>query len=104
MSIILRLSTSDYLTDRLNVKKALSQLETLCEAWNGYSLGEPEEKAGWTFFMLKIKPELHGGIVSRFSDMLEKYRWSSQDEKFRRFIEEYFRAKGCNVKVNAVRS
>ena len=102
MSIILELSTTNYLDDKLNVKKALSHLETLCEAWNGYTLGDPEEKAGWTFFKLKLKPELHEGIVKKFSDMLEKYRWSKPDEKFRRFMEEYFQAKGCNVKVKIV--
>ena len=102
MSIILELSTTHYLDDKLNVKKALSHLETLCEAWNGYTLGDPEEKAGWTFFKLKLKPELHEGIVNKFSDMLEKYRWSKPDEKFRRFMEEYFQAKGCNVKVKIV--
>ena len=99
MSIILELSTTNYLDDKLNVKKALSHLETLCEAWNGYALGDPEEKAGWTFFKLKLKPELHEGISNKFSDMIEKYRWSKPDEKFRRFMEEYFQAKGCNVKV-----
>ena len=63
MSIILELSTTQYLDDKLNVKKALSHLETLCEAWNGYILEEPEHKAGWTFFKLKLKPALHDGIT-----------------------------------------
>ena len=34
--------------------------------------------------------------------MIEKYRWSKPEEKFRRFMEEYFLAKGCNVKVKIV--
>ena len=99
MSIILKIATTDYLTDRLNVKKALSQMETLCGAWNGYILGESEEKAGWTFFKLKLKPELHEGIESRFSDMIGRYRRGSQESKFMQFMEDYFKAKGCNVRV-----
>ena len=102
MSIIFELSTTNYLEDKLNVKKALSHLETLCEAWNGYTFGEPEEKAGWTFFKLKFRPELHQGIEKKFSDMIEKYSWSKPEEKFRRFMEEYFQAKNCNVKVKLV--
>ena len=102
MSIILELSSRNYLDDKLNVKKALSHLETLCEAWNGYTMGEPEEKAGWTFFKLKLKPELHEGIEKKFSDMIGKYRWSNSEEKFRKFMEEYFQAKNCNVKVKIV--
>ena len=66
MSIILELTTKNYLDDKLNVKKALSHLETLCQAWNGYALSDPEEKAGWTFFKLKLKSELHEGIVNKF--------------------------------------
>jgi len=27
------------------------------------------------------------------------YRWSKPEEKFRKFMEEYFMAKGCTVKV-----
>ena len=104
MSIIFELSTTNYLDDKLNVKKALSHLETLCQAWNGYSLAEPEEKAGWTFFKLKLKPELHEGIEKKFADMISKYRWSKPEEKFRKFMEEYFLAKGCNVKVKLVLS
>ena len=99
MSIIFQLSTTNYLDDKLNVKKALSHLETLCQAWNGYSLSEPEEKAGWTFFKLKLRPELHEGIETKFADMINKYRWSKPEEKFRKFMEEYFMAKGCTVKV-----
>ena len=99
MSIIFQLSTRNYSNDRFNVKKALSHMETLCQSWNGYVLGEPEEKAGWTFFKLKLKPELHEGIQKEFSDMIGKYRWSKPEEKFRKFMEDYFLAKGCTVKV-----
>ena len=99
MSIIFQLSTRNYSDDRFNVKKALSHMETLCQAWNGYMLGEPEEKAGWTFFKLKLKPPLHEGIQKEFSDMIGKYRWSKPEEKFRKFMEDYFLAKGCTVQV-----
>ena len=99
MSVIFQLSTRNYSDDRFNVKKALSHMETLCQAWNGYVLGEPEEKAGWTFFKLKLEPPLHEGIQKEFSDMIEKYRWSKPEEKFRKFMEDYFLAKGCKVKV-----
>ena len=102
MSIILQLSTTNYLDDKLNVKKALSHMETLCQAWNGFSLGEPEEHAGWTFFKLKINPDLEDCIKNKFSDMIAKYRWSNSEEKFRKFMEDYFQARNCTVKVKLV--
>lgn len=101
MSIILELGTTNYSDDRLDVKRALSHLETLCNVSNGYVLGEPEEKAGWTFFKLKIGPELHRKIEEKFSDMMQKYRWSSPDEKFSRFMGGYFDARGCNIRVKS---
>ena len=104
MSTIFELSTTNYLNDKLNVKMALSHMETLCQAWNGFSLGEPEERAGWTFFKLKIHPELEDGITNKFSDMINKYRWSKPEEKFRKFMEDYFQSKNCTVKVKLVES
>ena len=102
MSAIFELCTTNYADDLLYVKKAMSHLETLCEARNGYDFGAPEQKAGWTFFKLKLSPELHGGIEKKFADMMEKYRWSRPEEKFRKFMEEYLKARGCTVKVKNV--
>ena len=99
MSVILQLSTRNYSDDRFNLKKALSHMETLCQARNGYVLGEPEEKAGWTFFKLKLESPLHEGIQKEFSDMIGKYRWIKSEEKFSKFMENYFAARGCTVKV-----
>jgi len=100
MSIIFQLSTNNYSNDRFNVKKALSHMETLCQAWNGYQLSEPEEIAGWTFFKLKLEAPLHEEIQKEFADMIGKYsRWSKPEEKFRKFMEDYFLARGCTVKV-----
>lgn len=101
MSVILELSSRNYLEDRLGVKRALSHMETLCGEPGGYELGEPKEMAGWTFFRLRIGPGLHACIESRFSDMLSRYRWSKPDEKFRRFLAEYLEARGCPVRVRS---
>ncbi|ABK77705.1 hypothetical protein CENSYa_1075 [Cenarchaeum symbiosum A] len=99
MSIMLQLSSTNYTADRLCVKMALSHLETLCKTHGGYALSEPDEMAGWTFFRLIIKPDLHEGIMKEFEDMLSKSRWSSPDVKFVSFMQEYFSARNCNVKV-----
>lgn len=102
MCAIFELSTTSYADDAILVKKALSQLETLCQAWNGYKLGEPKAKFGWTFFELVIQPPLQKGIEEKFSEMIKKYRFSSKSEKFRKFLKDYFEAKGCNVNVKLI--
>ncbi|NIP62189.1 MAG: hypothetical protein GWN01_16105 [Nitrosopumilaceae archaeon] len=97
-----QLETTNYEEDRLLVKKALSQFESLCDAYNGYLLSEPVSKFGWTFFKLAMKPPLEMCIEKKFEDMLNKYRWSSQSEKFTRFLQDYFDSKGCSIKVKLI--
>jgi len=102
MGIILEISTKDYENDVVLIKKALSQMETLVQGYNGYLLSEPTQNFGWTFFKIALKPNLEKGIEEEFADMIKKYRWSKPSEKFAKFMGDYFQAKGCNVKVKLV--
>ena len=102
MCAVLEISTTNYSDNAILVKKAFSQLETLCEAGNGYNMGEPKSKFGWTFFELIIQPPLQKGIEEKFAGMIKKYRFSSRSEKFRKFLNDYLEAKGCNVKVRMI--
>lgn len=102
MSATLEISTKNYADDKLAVKMALSHLETLVGCPNGYVLSEPESKFGWTFFKIALKAELHDGIQRKFADMIEKYQWSKQEEKFTKFMTDYLASKGCNVKVKSL--
>jgi hypothetical protein len=102
MSRILEIGTKNYLDDLLAIKKALSHVETLVGAYNGYEVSEPEPKFGWTFFKLSFKPNLQNGIEEKFADMLAKSNKYSAHEKFAEFITNYFISKGCNVKIKIV--
>lgn len=100
--VVLQVGTKDYGTDRTLVKKALSQMETRVSAYNGYALSEPSSRFGWTFFKIAFRQDLQQGIEGHFSDMIQKYRWSKPDEKFAKFMQDYFKARGCNVEVKLV--
>ena len=102
MSIILEVGTKNYADDLLSIKKALSHMESLVGGYNGYVLGEPSSKFGWTFFKLAFKPNLQTGIEEKFSDMLAKYQWSDQPQKFAKFMTDYFISRGCDVKLKVV--
>ena len=102
MSRILDIGTKNYLEDLLTIKKALSHMETLVGAYNGYEVSEPSPKFGWTFFKLSFKPNLQNGIEEKFADMLAKYDKYAPHEKFAEFITDYFISKGCNVKIKIV--
>ncbi len=99
MNVTLEISTKNYLDDLLSIKKALSHMESLLGCYNGYLLSEPTTSFGWTFFKLAFKPDLQNSIEEKFADMINKYRWSNSSEKFAKFMNDYFNAKGCNVKI-----
>ena len=102
MCAVFELSTRDYDNSSFQIKKALSHLETICEAWSGYRLGPPKSKFGWTFFAMIIQPQLQSGIESKFADMISRYRFSKQPEKFTKFFGDYLDAKKCNVRVRLI--
>ncbi|MEC4848708.1 MAG: hypothetical protein RI100_05925 [Nitrosarchaeum sp.] len=99
MCIVFEISTKNYLNDLLLIKKSLSHMETLVEGYNGYTLSEPSSQFGWTFFKLTFKQNLQQGIEEKFADMLSKYRFKNQSEKFTQFMIDYFQSKGCNVRI-----
>ena len=99
MSMVLEVGTKNYADDLLSIKKALSHMESLVNGYNGYIISEPSTKFGWTFFKLSFKPNLQNGIEEKFSDMLAKYQWSDQQQKFAKFMTDYFISRGCDVKV-----
>ena len=100
--MIIEVGTKNYSDDLLSIKKALSHMESLLGAYNGYSFSEPSSKFGWTFFKIAFKQNLQTGIEEKFADMLSRYQWSDQQQKFVKFMTDYFNSKGCNVKISAV--
>ena len=99
MNTVFEISTKNYGDDLLVIKKTLSHMETLVGSSNGYTLSKPSSKFGWTFFKLSFKPNLQNGIEEKFADMLNKYRLNNQSQKFTQFITDYFKSKGCNIKI-----
>ncbi len=99
MDTVFEISTKNYSDDLLLIKKTLSHMETLVGSSNGYTLSEPSSKFGWAFFKLSFKPNLQNGIEEKFADMLSKYRFKNQSEKFTQFMIDYFQSKGCNVRI-----
>ena len=102
MSITLEISTKNYSDDAFNIKRALSHMESLTGAYNGYMFSEPTENFGWTFFKIAFKADLHEGIATKFADMFTRYRSGKPEEKFAEFMRDYFASKNSEVKVRVV--
>ncbi len=99
MSTVFEFSTINYADDVLELKKAMSHLETLCGAPGGYALSEPITRFGWTFFKIKLKLNLRMGIEEKFFDMLQRYPKGEQQEKLVKFMSDFLESKGCKFKV-----
>ena len=101
MATILEIANTNYEDDIFKIKKALSHLQTTCEITDGYLLSKPVSKFGWTFCQLLLKPAFNYNIEKFFSDMIQKYR-GKNDEKFTKFMQDFFQARDCTIKLKLV--
>ncbi len=58
MQPLFQLSTRRYDEEINLVKKAMAELENICKVKNGYQIGEPFTKAGWTFFTIQLSSDI----------------------------------------------
>ena len=100
--MILEIGTTNYSDDLLCIKKAMSHMESLLGAYNGYTVSDPSERFGWTFFKMVFRPDLRAGIEDRFADMLARYRSKDPGQRFAEFVADYLDSKGCKVRVSVV--
>ena len=90
MTYYIQIGTTNYDDNRLLIRKALGKLESKCQVSDGYLLGEPMSKFGWTFFDMVLKPNLHFSMEENFADMIKKSKGSKPTEKFIDFLSNYF--------------
>tara|TARA_B100000029_G_C16989286_1_gene746839 strand:+ start:70 stop:387 length:318 start_codon:yes stop_codon:yes gene_type:complete len=102
MTYYIQIASTNYDDDRLLVRKALGKLESECTVTDGYLLGEPMSKFGWTFFDLVLKPNLHLAIEEKFADMIKRSKGNKPTEKFIDFLSNFFENSNCNVKLKFI--
>ena len=99
-----QISSTRYDDDKILIIKALSHIQTLCEISNGYQLGNPVTRFGWTFVPLWIKPSLLTKIEEKFSDMIKKSKGRHLEEKLTNFMIDFFESRDCKIKLKLVES
>ena len=102
MTYYIQIGTTNYDDNRLLIRKSLGKLESKCQVSDGYLLGEPMSKFGWTFFDMVLKPNLHFSMEENFADMIKKSKGSKPTEKFIDFLSNYFESNDCNVKLKFI--
>ena len=102
MTYYIQIGTTNYDDDRLLLRKAIGKLESRCQVTDGFLLGEPMSKFGWTFFDMILKPNLHLSIEDEFAGMIKKSKGNKPAEKFINFLSGYFESNDCNVKLKLI--
>ena len=99
---LFEISTVNYDDDIIQIKKALSHLETHCSSPNSYVLSEPVSRFGWTFFQIAMKPILVDGIENKFADMIQRYREGKPEEKLVKFMSDFFESRDCKIRLKII--
>ena len=97
MNPLFQLSTRKYEKEIELVKKAMIELENICNVKDGYEIGEPFTKAGWTFFDLQISSEM-ADIIEK-SGMLEGALGYRIAEQLKNFLGHFLESRGSQVRI-----
>ena len=100
MKPLFELSTRKYDEEIELVKKAMIDLESICNVKDGYEIGEPFTKAGWTFFNLQISQEL-SDIIEK-SGMLEGALGYRIAEQLKNFLGHFLESKGSQIRIKKI--
>ena len=100
MMSLFQLSTRRYDDEIILVRKAMAELESKCNVSNSYKIGQPFNRAGWTFFDLEISIELAHMIET--SGMLEGALGFRIGEQLKNFVGHYLESFGSQVRIKQI--
>jgi hypothetical protein len=97
MNPLFQLSTRKYDEEIELIKKAMVELESICKVKDGYEIGQPFTKAGWTFFNLQISAEMESVIEK--SGMMQGAQGYRIAEQLKNFLGHFLETHGSNVRI-----
>ena len=97
MQPLFQLSTRRYDEEINLVKKAMAELENICKVKNGYQVGEPFTKAGWTFFTIQLSSDILSVIEK--SGMMQGAIGYRIPEQLKNFLGHFLESRGSQVRI-----
>ncbi len=97
MQPLFQLSTRRYDEEINLVKKAMAELENICKVKNGYQIGEPFTKAGWTFFTIQLSSDILSEIEK--SGMMQGAIGYRIPEQLKNFLGHFLESRGSQVRI-----
>lgn len=100
MQPLFQISTRKYDEEISSVKKAMIQLEKICNVKDGCIISEPFSRAGWTFFNIQLSSELTSVIeTSGMMDGAGGYRIA---EQLKNFLGHFLEVRGIQAKIEKI--
>ena len=100
MQPLFQLSTGKYNEEISLVKKAMIELEKICNVKDGCIISEPFTRAGWTFFNIKLSSEMTS-IIEK-SGMMEGARGLRIPEQLKNFLGHFLETRGSQVRIKKI--
>ncbi len=97
MQPLFQLSTRRYDEEINLVKKAMAELENICKVKNGYQIGEPFTKAGWTFFTIQLSSDILSVIEK--TGMMQGAIGYRIPEQLKNFLGHFLESRGSQVRI-----
>lgn len=97
MRPIFQMSTRKYDEEIDLIKNAMVELENICKVKNGYEIGEPFTRAGWTFFNVEISLEMESVIEK--SGMMNGALGYRIGEQLKNFLGHFLELRGSNARI-----
>lgn len=100
MQPLFELSTRRYDEEIILVKKAMTELEIICKVKNGFKIGEPFTRAGWSFFKIQISSDMFS-IIEK-SGMMHGARGYRIPEQMKNFLGHFLESRGSQVRIKTI--
>ncbi len=100
MQPLFQLSTRKYKEEIELIKKAMMELEGICNVKNGCIISDPFNRAGWTFFNIQLSSELFSKIET--SGMMENARGYRIAEQLKNFLGHFLESRGIRARIEKI--
>ncbi len=100
MQPLFQLSTRKYNEEIPLVKKAMIQLQKICNIKDGCMISEPFSRAGWTFFNIQLSPAMTSAIQT--SGMMEGAGGYRSAEQLKNFLGHFLESRGIQARIEKI--
>ncbi len=100
MQPLFQLSTRKYKEEINLIKKAMTELEGICNVKDGCIISDPFNRAGWTFFNIQLSSELLSKIET--SGMMEGAGGYRIAEQLKYFVGHFLDSRGIHVRIEII--